>query len=59
MLDEHDGDLEHVADLDDILHELLRFRGVHAGGRLVEQQQRRVRCQSADDLQTALRAVGQ
>ena len=59
MLDEHDGDLEHVADLDDVLHEFLRFGGVHAGGGLVEQQQRRVRCQSADDLQTALRAVGQ
>ncbi len=41
----------------DVLHQLLRLVRVHAGGRLVEQQQRRVRCQRADDLQTALRAV--
>ena len=59
MLDEHDGDLEHVADLDDVLHELLRFGGVHAGGGLVEQQQLGIGRKGAGDLQLALLAVGQ
>ena len=57
MLDEHDGDVERVADLDDILHELGSLGGVHAGGGLVEQQQARVRGERAHDLQAALGTV--
>ena len=36
-----------------------RLVGVHAGGRLVQQQQLRVRGQGAGNLQLALLAVGQ
>ena len=42
-----------------MLHELLCLRGVHARGRLVEQQQGGIGGQRADDLQTALGAVGE
>ena len=59
MLDEHDGDLEQVADAADVGHQLRRFRRIHAGGRLVEQQELRPRRQRADDLQPPLRAVGE
>ena len=59
MLDEHDGDAEGVADLDDVRHELGSLGRVHAGGRLVEQQQLGVRGKRADDLQTTLGAIRQ
>ncbi len=48
---------EHVADADDVVHELTRLRGVHAGSRLVKQQQARIRRQCADDLESSLRAI--
>lgn len=59
MLDKHDGDAEGVTDLDDIRHELRGLGRVHAGGRLVEQQQLRVGSKRADDLQTTLGAIRQ
>ena len=37
VLDQHDGDLERVPDLDDILHQLRRLRGIHARGGLIQQ----------------------
>ena len=59
MLNEEDGDLEGVSDLHDVLHELGGLRGVHAGRRLVQQQQGGVGGQGPDDLQPPLGAVGQ
>ena len=59
MLDEHDGDLEGIPDLADVLHQLRRLRGVHARGRFVQQQKAGIGGQSPDDLQTPLGAVGQ
>ena len=51
--------MEGVPDLDDVLHQLGGFGGVHTGGGLIQQQQGGVGGQSPDDLQTALGAVGQ
>lgn len=59
MLDKHDGDAEGVTNLDDVLHELGGLGRVHAGGRLVEQQQLGVGGKRTDDLQTTLSAVRQ
>ena len=59
MLDQHNRDLERIADLHDVLHQFCGFRRVHAGCRLVEQQQTGVRRQCANDLQAALRTVRQ
>ena len=59
MLDQHDCDAKGVSDLHDILHKLARFGRVHAGGRLIQQQQARIRRQCADDLQPALCAIRQ
>ena len=59
VFDQHDGDLERVPDLDDVLHQLRRLGRVHARRRLVQQKQGRVGTQGADDLQPALGAVGQ
>ena len=59
MLDEQDGDVELIADLRDVLHQLLRLVRVHARRRFIQQQQRRIGGQCADDFQAALRAVGQ
>ena len=59
MLNEHDGDLEGVPDLPDIVHQLRRLRGVHPCRRFVQQQQAGLCRQSPDDLQTPLGAVGQ
>ena len=59
VLDEHNGDLEGVPDLDDVLHQLGGLGGVHAGGGLVQQQQGGVGGQGPDDLQAALGAVRQ
>ena len=59
MLDQHDRDLEGIADFVDVLHQLGRLRGVHARRRLVEQQQLGAGRQRAHDLQPPLRAVGE
>ena len=59
MLDEHDGDVELVADPADVVHELGRLGRVHTGGRLVEQKQLGVRGERTDDLEPALGAVRQ
>ena len=45
--------------LDDVLAELLRLLRVHAGRRLVEEQQLRARREGAGNLEPALYAVGQ
>ena len=57
MLDEQDGDLELVADLLDVLHQLLGLGRVHAGRGLVEQQHLGAGGQRAQNLEAALGAV--
>ena len=59
VLDEHDGDLEGIANLADVGHQFSGLGGVHAGGGLVQQQQGRLGSQGANDLQAALCTVGQ
>ena len=59
MFDEQDGDTETVADRVDTVQQILGFGGVHAGGRLVEQQQFHAGGQGACDLELALLAVRQ
>ena len=59
VFNEQDGDLEGVADLYDILHELGGLGGVHAGRGLIQEQQGGIGGQGADDLQAALGAVGE
>ena len=59
MLNEHDGDAECVADLNNILHQLAGFRRVHTRSRFVEQKQRRICGKCADNLQSALRTIWQ
>lgn len=59
MLDQQNGNAEHVTDTDDIVHQLARLRWIHTGRRLVEQQQARIGRQRADDLKPPLCAVGQ
>ena len=48
-----------IADLGDVFHQLFGLVRVHARRRFVQQQQRRVGRQRADDFQSALRAVRQ
>ena len=59
MLDQHDCDAKGITNLYNILHKFTRFGRVHAGCRLVQQQQARIRRQCADNLQPALRAIRQ
>jgi hypothetical protein len=59
VLDQEDRQAEVVAELAHEVGELVGLLRVHAGGRLVEQQQRRVRRQRAGDLDAALVAVGE
>ena len=59
VLDEEDGQAEVLARLADERGQLVRFLRVHAGGRLVEQEQLRLRGERAGDLEAALLAVGQ
>ncbi len=59
MLDEQDRKLELVPGLLDEPHQLDLLRGIHAGRRLVEQQQLRTRGEGAHDLEPALFPVGQ
>ena len=59
MLDKHDSDAKGVANLNDVRHELCGLGRVHAGGRLVEQEQLGVGGKRTDDLQTTLGAVRQ
>ena len=57
MLDEEDRELLVVADLADERHELERLLRVHPGGRLVEEQELRLRRERARHLEPALVAV--
>ena len=59
MLDEENGHAEAVPDGVDALQQLRRLRGVHAGGRLIQQQHFHVRGQGPGNLQLALLAIGQ
>ena len=59
MLYQKDRDLKLVADLLDVAHELLGLVGVHAGSRFVEQQHLGMGCQSPQDLEPTLGAVGE
>ena len=59
MLDKHDGNAKGVTNLDDVLHELRGLGRIHAGGRLVEQQQLGVGGKRTNNLQTTLGAVRQ
>ena len=59
VLDEQDGHAALVAQAADERRRLRRLGGVHAGRRLVEQQQARPRGQGAGDLEPSLVAVGQ
>ena len=58
VLDEQDGDAR-VADAADAVDQVLPLGRVHAGGRLVEQQQSRLGGQGAGDLHQPLLPVGQ
>ena len=57
MLNEQNRDAEHVADADDVVHQLARLGRVHTGSGLVEQQQARIGRQRTNDLESSLRAV--
>src|SRR5436190_488659 len=59
MRDEDDRDALLVPDAPDQAQEVLRLDGVHAGVRLVEEHDIRLRRHGASDLQAALVAVGQ
>ena len=59
VLNEHDRNLERIADLHDVFHQLRGLRRVHACRRLVQQQQTGPCGQSADNLQPPLGPVGQ
>ena len=59
MLDEQDREAELGPQLPDERHHGDGLVRVHAGGRLVEQEQRRIAAEGAGDLQAALVAVGQ
>ena len=60
VLDEEDGQAELVAQAaDEVDPSVAGLAAVHAGGRLVEEQQLRLRGQRAGDLQPALVAVRQ
>ena len=59
MLNEQHGDLEHIADLHDILHQFCGLGGIHACRRLIQQQQAGIGSQRPDDLQPPLCAVRQ
>ena len=58
MLDQQDRDAA-LPDAQDVGHQLAGFRGVHAGGRLVEQQEPRLGRQSARDLEAPAIGIGQ
>src|SRR6187549_3109603 len=57
MGDEHDGDAPRIADATDQPQQLLGLDGVHAGVRLIEQEDPRVRGDRAGDLKATLVAV--
>ena len=57
MLDEQHRNLELVTDPYDVIHKLFRFLGVHARGRLIQQQESGVCGKGADNFQTALGTV--
>ena len=59
MLYEQDGDIELCADIVDKRGQLLGLLRVHSRCGLVEQQQRRLRCERTGYLELALLAVGQ
>ena len=59
VLDEEYGQAEVLACFADERGQLVRFLRVHAGGRLIEQEQLRLCGERAGDLEAALLAVGQ
>ena len=59
MLDEQDGQAKLLADPANHVHELFRLLRVHAGSRLVEQQEFRLGREGARDFEAALCAVRQ
>ncbi len=59
MLDQNDGGAELVVDVENETAHVLLFLEVHAGHRLIEQQQLRLRRKSARELHALLQSVGQ
>ena len=59
MLDDQDGDAQFVPQAADELDHLLGLGGIHACGRLIQQQQVRLAGDRPPDLQPALGAIGQ
>ncbi len=59
MLDQHDGGAELVVHVEDETAHVLLFLDVHAGHRLVEQQDLRLHGQGARQIDALLQAVGQ
>ena len=59
VLDQHDGGAELVVDVEDEAAHVLLLLDVHAGHRLVEQQQLGLRGERAAELDALLQAVGQ
>ena len=57
VLDHEDGQVVLVADLHDEVGQLLGLLRVHAGCRLIEEQQLRLRRKCTGDLETALKSV--
>src|SRR5581483_11139447 len=58
VLDQENGDAA-IAQAPDLVGEFQRLGGVHAGGRLIEQQQQRLGDERAGDLEPAGVGVGQ
>ena len=58
VLDQQHGEVELVADARDQVANSIRSPWIEAGGRLVEQQEARLRCERARDLDALQRAVG-
>ena len=59
VLDQHDGGAELVVDVEDEAAHVLLLLDVHAGHRLVEQQQRRLGGKRAPEFHALLQAIGQ
>ena len=58
MFNQQYRDLEGITNFSDVFHQLRRLVGVHASGRLVQEQQLGTGGQRPGDLQLALLAVG-
>src|SRR5215475_12132324 len=58
VLDEQNGEPIVVAEASDQLHQLLRLRGIESACRLVEQEQPRLQCERARQLEPFLESQG-